>query len=228
MPLNKKRIAVEMWRALAWRGIFALTMAFCFLLLSNASPVFAQIDFDASEVSCGEFVSGQRASSPGHAQYEHGRLWALGYLAGYYVGSDEAGLVSGAAEGGPVYDVLLQMCQGFPETSFLSVSMLTLTAEALQLPTEPVPGFKPESYTCAQHIQRKDAGDAAETDAAELWAFAFLQGHQNVEQPYVVIPANNMSSITAVIADGCRNDGDILFLDYATGVARAIRVDTPR
>jgi hypothetical protein len=37
-----------------------------------------------------------------------------------------------------------------------------------------------------------------------------------------------MSSITAVIANGCRDDGNILFLDYVTGVARAIRVDTPR
>jgi len=205
-----------------------LTVAICFSLLANALPAVAQIEFDASEMSCGAFVSGQRANSPGHAQYEHGRLWALGYLAGYYVGSDEAELVSGAVEAGPIYDLLLQMCQGFPESSLLSVSMLTLTVESLQLPTEPVPGFKPETYTCAQYTQRKGAGDALETDSAELWAFAFLQGHQNVEQPYVVIPANNMSSITAVIANGCRDDGNTLFLDYATGVARAIRVDTSR
>lgn len=212
----------------AYGRLSAHSAALSLFLVFAASPTSAQIDFDASEVLCAEFVGGQRAGSPSHAQYEHGRLWVLGYLAGYYVGSDEKALVSGAAGAEPVYDLLLQMCQGFPETSLQSVSMLTLTTESLQLPTEPIPGFRPENYTCAQHTANKASGDAATADSAELWAFAFLQGYQNVNQPYVVIPASNMSSITSVIINGCRNEGDTLFLDYATGVAMAIRVDAPR
>lgn len=211
----------------SYGGLSLFSAAVSIFLICGAPTAVAQIEFDASEVTCGEFVAGQRASSPTHATFERGRLWVLGYLAGYHVGSDDTALVSGAAGAGAVYDLLLQMCQGFPETSLQSVSMLTLSTEALQLPTEPIPGFRPESYTCAQHMGKRDAGDAA-ADEAELWAFAFLQGYQNVEQPYVVIPASNMASITSVITNGCRNDGDTLFLDYATGVAMAVRVDAPR
>jgi hypothetical protein len=212
----------------AYGGLSLVSAALSLFLIFAASPTSAQIDFDASEVLCGEFVGGQRAGSPSHAKFEHGRLWVLGYLAGYYVGSDDTALVSGAAGAEPIYDTLLQMCRGFPETSLQSVSMLTLTTEGLQLPTEPIPGFRPESYTCAQYTAIKASGDAATAEAAELWAFAFLQGYQNVKQPYVVIPVSNMSSITSVITNGCRNDGDTLFLDYATGVAMAVRVDAPR
>lgn len=208
--------------------ILSLTVVVSLLSLGFASLVFAQAEFDASELSCAEFTSGQRAGSPSHGQYELARIWALGYLAGYYVGSDNAELVGGAVGAGPIYDSLHQMCQGFPESSLLTVSMLTLTAESLQLPTEPVPGFRPQTYSCAQHTQRKGSGDAEGAAAAELWAFAFLQGHQNVEQPYVVIPASSMEPMIAVLVNGCQDNGDTLFLDYATGVARAVRVDTPR
>ena len=213
---------------MAYCARLSLAGIYCALVFLAQFPAFAQPGFSAADLSCSALVAGQRPDSPNHQSFVQGRLWALGYLAGYYVASEDADLVSGAPGAGPVQDLVLQMCQGFPESSLLSISMLTLSAESLQLPTEPAPGFEPAKYTCAEYSEHSAGENLELAGAAELWASAFLQGHQNVEQPYVVLPADNMTLIMSVISNGCRESGEILFLDYATGVARAVRVDTPR
>ncbi len=213
---------------MAYCGRLFLASAICAWVFVASFPVSAQSGFSAADLSCRDFVAGQRPTSANHPVYEQGRFWALGYLAGYYVGSEETDLVTGAAGAGPVHDLLLQMCQGFPDSSLLSISMLTLSAESLQLPTEPAPGFEPARYTCAQYSEHSAGGNLELAGVAELWASAFVQGHQNVEQPYVVLPPENATLIMSVISNGCRENGETLFLDYATGVARAVRVEAPR
>ncbi len=209
--------------SLRFTSLVILTAVSFVAVVSHTS---AQMTFDAAGMSCSEFISARRTGSPSHAQYEHGRLWVLGYLAGYYTASGELELTNDVAAAESVHNLLLQMCQGFPESSLQSVSMLTLATETFKLPAEPSTGFRPESYTCGQHIEIKDAGQTGIAEARELWAFAFIQGYKNVEQPYAVIPSDSMPALTSIIVNNCRNDREVLFMDYAEGVAKAVRVET--
>ncbi|MEQ9448504.1 MAG: HdeA/HdeB family chaperone, partial [Rhodospirillaceae bacterium] len=155
----------------------------------GAAPAATQ-SFDAGSVSCEDFMNAR-----GSATYDNGRLWAFGYLAGYYNASDALQTATDADAGRSVEDSLMQMCQGFPDSSLQQVSMLTLSTETHILPAAPHRGFAMETYTCADHNSAK-SNDTAKANAAELWAFAFIQGYKNVEDPYTAIPGAYMAPLT--------------------------------
>ena len=214
----------EDYTAMIYR-LASAVVVFGLSIAAAVMPASAQTAFDAGRVSCGDFIGAQKTDSPNHEQYEHGRLWVLGYLAGHYTADGELEVTNRAAEVEPVHNLLHQMCQGFPDSSLLYVSMLTLATETLKLPAEPRPGFKTGSYTCSQHIEIKDEGEPGNADAAELWAFAFIQGYKNVEAPYIVIPTESMASLTAAIVKNCRDNPETLFQELTIDVAKAVRLD---
>ena len=182
------------------------------------------MEFDAGTVTCGEFMNARGGSSSDRARYETGRLWILGYLAGFYAANNELEMAENTAEAGPVENLMHQMCLGFPRRSLLAVSMMTLSIQTHKLPAAPSPDFTVTDYTCGQHVDAKTVRDAT-ADAAEPWAFAFIQGYKNVESPRVEIPIANKGALTAAVVKNCRANRDMAFIDLTTQVAAAVRVE---
>jgi len=202
--------------------IFAFSGAIVFLAAVAGQDARAQTSFDASRTSCGEVVDARAGSGAGRAAFDNGRLWVMGYLAGYYEANDSLQMTDSG--GAAVEQSLIRNCRGFTDTSLMKVSMLVLSTEVNPLPTSPRQGFMPGTYSCADYTRARDGGDRALAAAADLWAFAFIQGYKNAGDPYLVINVQNMDALVGAVSQNCRTNPDMLLMDLTTDVAEAVRL----
>lgn len=202
-------------------------LAALILMPGQAAQAQAQSEFDGANFTCLEYTNGLGATASGKVQSQLGRLWMLGYLSGYYNAKGTLEMTEDESEGEKIVNLMLQTCREFPQNSLLSVSMQALAADPHKIPSAPTMEFTPVGYTCGQHVDAKSgsAGDANKADLADLWAFAFIQGHKNVGSPDMEIPIENKPALTGAIQQNCANNRDMAFMDLTALVAKAVKLE---
>ena len=202
---------------------FAMYMLVTGAQIANAQN---QGEFDAASFTCLEYTNGLGVNASGKVRSQLGHLWILGYLSGFFNASGNFEMSDEADAGDRISNLLLQTCREFPQSSLLSVSIASLTADTHKVPSAPTMEFTPAGYTCGAHVDAKVGGAAGanKADLAGLWAFAFIQGYKNVSAPDMEIPIENKNALTSAIDKNCAKNRDMAFMDLTVLVAKVVKL----
>jgi hypothetical protein len=196
-------------------------------MLMNAAAAQAQSgEFDGSTFTCLQYTSGQGENSSTKAQVDLAKLWIMGYLTGYYKAKGSLEIVDDAKAKDGILSSLISKCRENPSVSVMTVGLQAIATDNRKMPSKPNDEIDLSSYTCANHVDARGgaASQAMKADLAELWAFAFIQGYKNLNQPDMVIPMENKPVLTGAITKNCGKNLDKTFLDLTSMVAQAVKL----
>lgn len=172
-------------------------------------PAETARDFAAVEFRCSALADGSGSAG----QSDMARLWAHGFLAGFY--KAQGGLMF--AEGSTAADdALREACKIAPQKFLLETAMDTLIKEKRALPAQ-TRQLAPATYTCKDY-------QTSQADFANLWALAFIQGFKNASQPGMEIPFDAGPRILAPFSKFCAKNPDTKFADLAALVAEKVKL----
>ncbi|MDX2142620.1 MAG: hypothetical protein SFV19_04645 [Rhodospirillaceae bacterium] len=204
-----------------------MSAAVCGAMVLGAAGAQAQSgEFDGSTFTCLQYTSGQGDNSSTKAQVDLAKLWMMGYLTGYYKAKGNLELVDEGKAKDSVLSALVSKCRENPSVTIMTVGLQAIATDARKMPSKPSDDIDLTSYTCANHVDARGgaASQAMKADLAELWAFAFIQGYKNLNQPDMVIPMENKPVLTGAITKNCGKNLDKTFLDLTAMVAQAVKL----
>jgi hypothetical protein len=183
--------------------------------------------FVGGSFTCLQFNNGLGDNALGRMQSAIARIWVHGYLVGYYKKQDKLEVTEDPNEGALIENVLVQTCAENPQASILSVALRAVASEARKVPKTVGVDFNPSEYTCGQHVNSKNGAAAAanRADLAELWAFGFVQGYKNVNQPDVEIRPEYKTPVLNAVNKACGSSKDKLFMDMTAAVADKVKIE---
>jgi len=183
-------------------------------------------EFDGASFTCLNYTNGLGENATNKMQSMLAHLWMHGYLAAYYKGKGTLHLSDNKQDADVLAALMLQRCRDFPSTSIRAVAQQKIANEEHVLPTVTNVDFSLATYNCGQHVDARDgnAGDVNKADLAELWAFAFIQGYNNVTAPDMVILTENKAPVINVLNKSCRANRDMTFLDMVGLLATKIKL----
>ena len=211
------------------RFLKTLAAAAAGLAMLAAPAMAADVEFTGSKFTCLEYTNGLGENASGKLQSVIARVWNHGYLAGFNTASqkltfaDEAGA---AAADEALDNNLLQTCREWASRDILGVSLELLAKVERQMPPKAGADFSPVGYTCEQHTKAKAgaAADANRADIAELWAFAFIQGYKNLNQPDLEVPVESKAQLVGAINNVCVKNAGLQYMDIAALVSEKVKL----
>ncbi len=211
------------------RLLKTLAAAVATLAMLTAPAMSADVEFTGSKFTCLEYTNGLGENSSGKLQSVIARVWIHGYLAGYAKASQKlmfADEAAAAAADEAFDNNLLQTCREWAARDILGVSLQTLTKVDRQMPMKAGADFSPIGYTCEQHTKAKAgaAADANRADIAELWAFAFIQGYKNLNQPDLEVPVESKNQLVGAINNVCNKNAGLQYMDIAALVSEKVKL----
>lgn len=196
------------------------------LAMLAAPAVAADVEFTGSKFTCLEYTNGLGENASGKLQSVIARVWMHGYLSGFYKASQKLNLADDAATAEAFDNTLLQTCREYAGNDLLGVSLQVLAKADRQLPAKAGADFTPVGYTCEQHTKAKQgaAADANRADIAELWAFAFIQGFKNLNQPELEVPVDSKAQLVGAINNVCLKNAALPYMDIAALVSEKVKL----
>jgi hypothetical protein len=196
------------------------------LAMLAAPAVAADVEFTGSKFTCLEYTNGLGENASGKLQSVIARVWMHGYLSGYYKASQKLNLADDAAAAEAFDNQLLQTCREYAGNDLLGVSLQVLAKADRQMPAKAGADFSPVGYTCEQHTNAKKgaAADANRADIAELWAFAFIQGFKNLNQPELEVPVDSKAQLVGAINNVCLKNAGLQYMDIAALVSEKVKL----
>ncbi len=196
------------------------------LAMLAAPAVAADVEFTGSKFTCLEYTNGLGENASGKLQSVIARVWMHGYLSGFYKASQKLNLSDEAAAAEAFDNTLLQTCREYAGNDLLGVSLQVLAKADRQLPAKAGADFSPVGYTCEQHTKAKQgaAADANRADIAELWAFAFIQGFKNLNQPELEVPVDSKAQLVGAINNVCLKNAGLQYMDIAALVSEKVKL----
>ena len=178
-------------------------------------------DFDSANMRCLEYINGQGDGSTNKAKADIARIWIMGYMAGNYTGRDKLKWSDDSKAEGKVVSAVLSKCRENPEVTLLTVAEYVASARKRALPSTLSNDFNPQTYMCGDHADGKkgSASELRKADIAEVWAFAFVQGFVNTDDPDLLIPVENKPAITGAVSSNCAKNREYSFYDLTAAVA---------
>lgn len=203
-----------------------LAAALAGLAMLTAPAMAADVEFTGSKFTCLEYTNGLGENASGKLQSVIARVWIHGYLSGYYKAGQKLNLVDDAAAGDALDNNLLQTCREWASRDILGVSVEVLAKTDRQMPAAAGADFSPVGYTCEQHIKARSgaAADANRADIAELWAFAFIQGYKNLNQPDLEVPVESKAQLVGAINGVCNKNAGLPYMDIAALVSEKVKL----
>lgn len=178
-------------------------------------------DFNPANMRCLDFVNGQGASATSKSRADVARLWIMGYLTGNYTGREKLELVDDTDAEQKAIRAILSKCRENPEVTLLTVSEFVASDRRRDIPNTLSNEFNPNTYMCGDYADglQGSASDVLKADLADVWAFAFVQGFVNTEDPDLMIPVENKSAITGAIANNCAKNREMSYFSLTAAVA---------
>ena len=181
--------------------------------LKKPDAVILAADFSASEFRCTAMVD-----HPGSAtQAALARLWAHGYLAGFYKAQGKITFTNDTSDSG-----ILATCTTSPALFLLNASQ-QIAKMPRDLPASN-DAFAANTYSCKQFVAARNSANKIESELADLWSFAVIQGYKNLAQPSIEIPVDARPQLLGAIARACEKSPDFLLLDMAAAVASKVKL----
>jgi len=183
--------------------------------------------FAGGSFTCLQFNNGLGDNALGRMQSAIARIWVNGYLVGYYKKQDKLEVSEDPNDAIAIENLVVQTCGENPQASILSVTLRAVASQPRKVPKTVGVDFKPSEYTCGQHISGKDgvAAAANRADLAELWAFGFVQGYKNVDQPDMEIRPEYKGPVINAVNKACTSSKDKLFMDMTMAVADKVKIE---
>jgi peptidylprolyl isomerase len=176
---------------------------------ANVARNFSGVEFRCSALATGTSVQPSLA-----------RLWAHGYVAGYYKALDKLKLSDGA---GSSFDLaLIDACMTYDKALLITVSSQSLVKSLRDMPPTTA-GFAPGSFTCKTYSSALSA-KTPEAAFADLWAMAFIQGYKNAAQPGLEIPFDARPQILGALGSACARNPDVGFLEITGALANKMKL----
>lgn len=204
-------------------------------LAIGASPANAISDrkIEDARYACQSFMQGDSKNSrrKDMRQAELARFWLVSFLTGAYQ-ADEVLEFSTAADvaEGEVVGRVKEYCIENSNNSIHAAVVKTGTAPT-PLPPMTAIGLDPRSYSCLAYSEGKESrGDAKSmADAAEFWAFAFVQGNVSVRyHPRLVISVSNKRKIVSALKQSCDRNPTRTLLDQTAEIANRVKPEYAR
>jgi hypothetical protein len=178
-------------------------------------------DFDPANMRCLDFVNGQGDGATNKGRADLARIWIMGYMAGNYTGREKLEWTDESDAEEKAIGAVLSKCRENPEVTLLTVSEFVSSDRRRDLPNTLSNDFNPQTYMCGDYADGREgaAADVLKADLADVWAFAFVQGYVNTDDPDLMIPVENKPAITGAIAGNCAKNREFSFFNLTAAVA---------
>jgi len=198
-----------------------LLVIFSVIGISSNYAYSQQGEVDFNNFRCLDFVNGQGENSTNRPKADLAKIWLIGYLSGYYNGKEKLQLVEDDTVEQKAISAVLGKCRENPEVTLLTVAEFVASSRTRDLPKVLSNEFDPKGYLCGAHVQALSgsASQKLKAEMADLWAFAFVQGHVNISDSELLIPVENKPAITGAIASNCAKNPEISYFDLTAAVA---------
>lgn len=214
---------------------FSAYLLFTTSLLIAASPVGAVSDrkIEDARYACATFVSGDSENSRRKEmrQAEVARFWLVSFLTGAYDADEvlEFADTPDQAES----NIVARVKDYCVENSTNSIHAAVVSAGSAPTPLPPMTaiGLDPRSYSCQAYSEGKDSRGEAKSmaEAAEFWAFAFVQGNVSVRyHPRLVISISNKRKIVRALTQSCARNPTRTLLDQTAEIANRVKPEYAR
>lgn len=171
-------------------------------------------NFSGVEFRCGALPTGVTV------QPSLARMWAHGYVAGYYKALDKLKLSDSA---GSSFDLaLIDACKSYDRALLITVSSQALVKTLRDMPPATA-GFSPGSFTCKTYSSSLNT-KSPEGAFADLWAMAFIQGYKNAGQAGMEIPFDARPQILGALGSACARNPDVGFLDITAALSAKMKL----
>jgi peptidylprolyl isomerase len=185
-------------------------------LLKRPDAAEAARNFSGVEYRCSALAQGDGAQP----QAALAKIWAHGYLAGYYKAQKNLKF-TGADNAADA--ALAETCGAYPLAFLMNASATQLAKTPRDLPGATA-AFAPATYTCKDFTAARGGANKAEADFAEMWSFAFIQGFKNLGQPDLEIPFDARPQLINPIVSNCAKNPDTLYIDMTAAVAEKVKL----
>ena len=182
-------------------------------------------DFNPANMRCLDFVNGQGDSATNKGKADLARIWIMGYMTGNYSGRERLEFVDDSDAEDKAIRAILSKCRKNREVTLLTVSEYVTSDRKRDMPNTLSNEFNPNTYMCGDYADGRQgsAADLLKADLADVWAFAFVQGFVNTEDPDLLIPVENKSAITGAIASSCAKNRETSYFDLTAAVAPMVK-----
>ncbi|MEQ8508271.1 MAG: hypothetical protein RIB43_04665 [Rhodospirillaceae bacterium] len=209
-----------------WSAIFGL-QAF---LADTASAISDQKIEDA-RYACTTFIEGD-GDKGGRTDAERAQLarfWLISFLTGAYE-ADEILEFSDDIESAE-REVISHIKAYCDENSSFSIHAAAVRTRDMPrpLPTSTAIGLDPTRYSCAAYSSGQNSkGDAKSlAEAAEFWAFAFVQGNVSARyHPRLVVAHSNKRKIVRALKQSCSRNPTRTLLDQTAEIADRVKPES--
>lgn len=213
----------------------SLTVGPIFGLLVGVTPAHAISDrkIEDARYACAAFIEGDSENSRRREmrQAELARFWLVSFLTGAYE-ADEVLEFSDEPDSAE-YDIISRVKDYCTENTTNSLHAAIVHAGTAPTPVPPMTaiGLDPRSYSCLAYSEGLESGGDAKTmaEAAEFWAFAFVQGNVSVRyHPRLVISLSNKRKIVRALKQSCERNPTRTLLDQTAEIANRVKPEYAR
>ncbi|MEQ8735682.1 MAG: hypothetical protein RIC29_12220 [Rhodospirillaceae bacterium] len=209
-----------------WSAIFGLQAFWA----DTASAISDQKIEDA-RYACTTFIEGD-ADKGGRTDAERAQLarfWLISFLTGAYE-ADEILEFSDDIESAE-REVISRIKAYCDENTSFSIHAAAVRTRDMPrpLPISTAIGLDPTRYSCAAYSSgQKSKGDAKSlAEAAEFWAFAFVQGNVSARyHPRLVVAHSNKRKIVRALKQSCSRNPTRTLLDQTAEIADRVKPES--
>ena len=208
--------------------ILSIIILIAGLLTSGSAEAISDRRIEDARYACTTFMDAENKSTrkKDMDRAELARFWLVGFLTGAFeadavleFSDDESG-----AEG-IIVSRVKEYCAEHQDNS-IHAAAVSAGSSPEPLPASTAIGFDPRQYSCAAYSQGRDGrGDAKSlSEAAEFWAFAFVQGTVSVRHhPRLIISVANKRKIVRALKQSCARNPTRTLLDQTAEIATRVR-----
>ncbi|NKB43498.1 MAG: hypothetical protein GKS03_04385 [Alphaproteobacteria bacterium] len=215
--------------SLAYKSSFLpISVLITGLIAPNPADAISDRRIEDARYACTTFIDGEDKSKR-KKDIDRARLarfWLVGFLTGAY---EADAVLEFSEDEGDAESVVIsrvkEYCEENRDNSIHAAAVWT-GASPKPLPASTAVGFDPRQYSCGAYSEGRDGrGDArSRAEAAEFWAFAFVQGTVSVRHhPRLVISVANKRKIVRALKQSCARNPTRTLLDQTAEIATRVR-----
>jgi len=232
VPGAQKNNTVYMYKLSAlkliitWSAVFGLQAIF-----SDTASAVSDRKIEDAHYACTTFIEGD-SDTGGRTDAERAQLarfWLISFLTGAYE-ADKILEFSDDTESAE-RDVIARIKEYCGENTSFSIHAAAVRTRDMPrpLPTSTAIGLDPTRYSCAAYSNGQNSKGAAKSlaEAAEFWAFAFVQGNVSARyHPRLVVSHSNKRKIVRALKQSCSRNPTRTLLDQTSEIADRVKPES--
>jgi hypothetical protein len=196
----------------------------------TAGPAKAISDrrIEDARYACITFMNGENEENgdKGSDRAELARFWLIGFLTGAY---DADSVLEFSDDKSVAEHAIIARVKDYCEENIdnsIHAAAVGSVSQPEPLPATTAIGLDPRAYSCASYSDGLNSRGNAKSlsEAAEFWAFAFVQGTVSVRHhPRLVISVANKRKIVRALKQSCARNPTRTLLDQTSEIAMRVR-----